>query len=635
MAYDNTPLNLNVAGIGRMPSGSGGGLVACNTTWFDKRLSCKHAGTLTEFSASILVNRTTAGANVTKAKLKIGYFDGTGTTYDKLKLRSDTDITNLVHDAVIDVVPASKRINFSIDVSSLGIEIQEGDVLGCCIETDTDTATDPEAAPCYLVCDYSTTGGGTGLIAGNSYDGDLGTTVDDYIYTGTVNSDIDDKIFFIGAKIQTTDKILYELDSVNMSGLNFIPTLDYDESYHIFLEGVTVPLGEKLEISIKSLPGGDSAYGDGHLVKYVIDYSGGAGTGTLSSYRGLTASPPATHVQSIADNEILDIDLFKHADGDSGTRGFSCMYVNYHECQGPQGITDPKHILLGDETNLTIKYSNLTSVGKLVEINNSSAATASIDKLVVAKKPVVVVGDSFTSTFRTTSPDSGAKLNHVGHAIGNAFTERRYVVNGGRTGSAVLIDSTGACTSIKDRYDSDHGFIWLYQDCIIVFVNGPGLNDIAAILDNDLSPRPEELASRVFGAISMMAGKAMFTKVVGQSDAMKHSNDVVLCGTIPYPKYSIEGVDQDIDRFNLQEEALTKLNYSLAELSTIHKIPFVDCWDFPISLYQSDWTHPSTPDGDNWIANKIATAYENNYIGGDPLDNFGNNFSGIPAGRMA
>jgi len=237
---------------------------------------------------------------------------------------------------------------------------------------------------------------------------------------------------------------------------------------------------------------------------------------------------------------------------------------------------------------------SFTGTVKNITITQTVGTGAAISRIIVHYKPVLCMSDSFGSTYS----DGKTILAHIGNRLDNegCFTKVPYVYNGGITGSKVLLNQTDISTAIRDRWNSATSEWCAIHDCVVVFLNGPGLNDVSALSALSTSQDISDLAGRLAGSIGRMVGDA-----IDSSDTYGGRNDVIMCGQVAYTVHT--GAE-----LSNEQACQLKLNKALRVLANTFNIPYVDSWNVA-----TDGTHPTTA-GDIDYAQRIVEAYEQNKV---------------------
>ena len=286
---------------------------------------------------------------------------------------------------------------------------------------------------------------------------------------------------------------------------------------------------------------------------------------------------------------------------DPNTDKYEVMFVNYLRGQGPLGMLDIKHISLTHRQPISSAGKDL-AIYPIRQINLEGGGK--IGRIVVCRKPVLAVGDSFVSAY--TSYYVGTVLRNVGDKLDDPgiFSQQRYVINGGISGNCVLRNGT-YMTAIKDRWNKAdvNEDMCAYRDVVVVFVNGPGLNDVAVndassnISDTSSDADIRALATRISGTVANMAGEAQY-----DFDALGGKNDVILCEMIPYLAHT--GAE-----YINENRAIQHINGYLRKTALNLNVPLALVGNLDPSYISADGTHP-TDAGSAFIAQQIASAYE-------------------------
>lgn len=296
-------------------------------------------------------------------------------------------------------------------------------------------------------------------------------------------------------------------------------------------------------------------------------------------------------------------------DFDGFASSVSCAYAgryNLHIWTDPQqGRIDVlyynKYLFNIQHISLTFRNPQRIRPGSCIRrlyIHQDFGTGSIIDRIVVCRKPVLAIGDSFVSgyTYETI-------LGHVGKALSdnNIFSQRRYVINGGISGNRVLDSYPSTATQIRWN-DANHD-LCAYHDVIVALVNGPGLNDVAQITSSSTAEQITQKAQALAQAIAKMA-----TEALSDGDEVGGRNSVILCEMIPYT-YNME---INFQSYLNQKACQEQFHVLLSELAVQQNIPIARVYeDFPSSY--SDGTHP-TAIGSLWIAQRIANVYETHQL---------------------
>jgi lysophospholipase L1-like esterase len=344
------------------------------------------------------------------------------------------------------------------------------------------------------------------------------------------------------------------------------------ESQYIILENVYIPYSENLKIDLcQTFDDGDDR--------------------TLNSIT----------LNDTISGRYIDFDGFSsNVSCNSGSR------YNIHIWTDPQ--QGKIEVLYYNKSIVNIQHKSLTGRSpqrmvpgrciRRLRIHQDYGTHGSVNRIVVCRKPVLAVGDSFVSGY-----NGKTILSNVGMALSgsNVFSENRYVINGGISGNQVLT-STSSCSAIQIRWNNNDHDLCAYRDVIVTFVNGPGLNDISQIYASATAEQVTQKAHELAQAITKMA-----TETLANGDEVGGCNSIVMCEMIPYTRYQ----ETDFERFLKQKSCQEQLNSLLSEFATQKNIPIAQVYeDIPASY--SDGTHPTT-EGSIWIAQCIAETYEEYY----------------------
>jgi lysophospholipase L1-like esterase len=547
-SYDSAEVNILAGGYGFSTTNGDVPVDGPQKTYIFRSTPIITSGTLTR----VIFRFYSSGADTDAAYLKVWSTNQVNPPYI---LTSNINITEQVNEA-----KTGGATRYTVDLIGLSIPVTAGQVLGIYLGTNA-----------YFV-----------RINRPGYDSDY---YDGNLYSGSPTGTITDITAPVDIYVSSNSFIAYDS---NNGGNGFgsgsviqIPKYA-DQNYYIILSGVTgIGTADDANLSFRCSET-DSSMED-EIGNLIIDNT--PNTITLTRYGG-------TNVQSfLSDQRSLDIHIWCNP----VTNRYEVIYVNYIDGQGGLGDGDTQHVSL-TRRSPQLMYGDI----RRINLSQTSGANLKVDRIVVCRRPVVAIGDSFTAMYQDTDYRfSGyeASLSHVGAALDNpgVFSQQRYVINGGITGDSLLSNAATA-HSILARWDSTLPYedLCAYRDVVFVFPNGPGLNDIIYAV-NSLARQREYTAALISG-LSQIARKALST-------TDEYNNDVVLCQMIPYthPPYA--------NQYNAQ--LIVNYNKLIENLAYYSNIPMASMADFPIEYLSDDGTHP-TPDGDLWIATKIAQAYENN-----------------------
>jgi len=135
----------------------------------------------------------------------------------------------------------------------------------------------------------------------------------------------------------------------------------------------------------------------------------------------------------------------------------------------------------------------------------SISGTATIDKIQVGLKPLVLLGDSQLGTKAGTADP--ATTTRLGAALPTAFTFDRLAWNNSISGGALSADGTGICEAMWRKFVNDTpGQGDLCEMSGIVLVMPLGVNDIALAVGN---PGTDLERNHVIGEMSWRAGQIL------------------------------------------------------------------------------------------------------------------------------
>lgn len=414
-----------------------------------------------------------------------------------------------------------------------------------------------------------------------------------------------DTSFMCDVWITTNEPILLDDSSILTSDVILTPTFT-DEIYTIILEDVVVPDAEDLKITLWERNETTQADREDDNIYFDMTQGAGAEVIALREYDDTVLDSQTITFAAAADGGaddkytvIITIDPTAVY-----TDSIKVNYINYQNGQGPieysANSTDVSNVSITGGWWQDRRDSNPV---KLITFAQGTGAAATIARVMVTRKNVVCVGDSFVSKHNTNA--SGTELSHVADELSDAsrFSEDRYTVNGGITGSMQLLDSS-TNASIAHRFDSVGSEIWDMPNSVCVFVNGPGINDIVGVLSKPTT-----------NAEAIALGEALAWNVAAMaSKAINNGSDVVL-NECCY----LETGHADKDAFT--DLAVTTFNTTLIKVSYQLQAPIArtaaGILADAATYYSADHIHLETA-GDEFMADAIVSAYENNTIAINP-----------------
>ena len=400
----------------------------------------------------------------------------------------------------------------------------------------------------------------------------------DRVDTFTSPSTLANAALPIAAYAMIEDNIIYSADNPDLGRIR-IPALD--EPYRIILENLSgVGDEEDLLVELEYTRTGLPSNAVVETVK--LDHVASADTIGLVT---------AGRTRAILEPESAGVTIGIYLDPVNNK--IDLHWVNYIDGAGAQGDMDVRCLTLGQGVPADLVWGqgvltegqgiqvDLTG-GQIRRINitqvNGDGAT--IGALKVTRNDIVAVGDSFVSSYS----DGKTSLARVAKYLDDPgfYDHPPYVWNAGITGSQVLSDVAGYCTSIRSRWSN--GWREL-QGVKFVFVNGPGFSDVAVRLSASSTDRDAyDLAARLGAAVCGMA-----------VDAIAAGNEVVMCGQAASTAYS--GVEGRVERL-----AQRRFNAIIRAFCWAADIPFYNPWNIPTT-----GTYP-TPAGEQAYAMGIVNA---------------------------
>lgn len=440
----------------------------------------------------------------------------------------------------------------------------------------------------------STSGQGSLYEVANELDGTIGVsdvTVSNAAATTSMVADI---------YVTTSESILFDDSVQKVAGDDIYIPVPETDTYAVIFEGVSVPDTESLEIStfvVNTSNGADLA--DNNIF---IDMSQAPGLDVFALRDDGDVVLGSSLVTLIA-GDLYTVILTANP-GDTGplVKGERVNYVNYVNGQGPVDSSADS----ADIANVSLTawdWGTRSGSGRLRKFSLVNAGgNATIERVVVARRSVVVVGDSFTSKHTPPTQLSGAaeKLAEPGR-----WSEDRYVINGGITGNGNNFDGSDA-TSIPHRFDSFGLDLWTMNNSTYIFVNGPGINDIVVAA---LRPTTTAEAKSIGEGLGWNVAKMASRVLTDGSNVVLNECCFIEAGFV---------TTGDIDLMN---EAVRVFNETLATVSFELQIPIAKTASTILAnadaFYGADHLH-LTSAGYDFMADAIVTACENNTISSDP-----------------
>jgi hypothetical protein len=570
MAYSKSNVSIVTGGFGFSTQSAGTLPGLSNRTWADVQNKIKASGLLTRIKFRI---RSTDGTRPTTFKVKIMY--GAASPYS---VRAVINLTTAINWTT--QIPSAGYSTIDYDCTALGIQVQENDFVGF--------FTNPaniEISGIGSVTDttlyYSATAQDYGVGADNA----------------TLGGSQSSHHLSLECTVQTgnfwwaTDTTLQVRTKYNP-----IPNIT-SEPFYVILENVAVPTDESLTIGLETTNPTTGAVVIEKTI--VIDYTGANKSITLNT----SGNPSLTLGDTSDDDRCHDLHIWT----DPVTGKIEVMVVNYKNGQGIDDA-DIKHSSITARVSGALSATGL--VFRRVTFTQGTGTGATVGKLVVCRKPVVAMFDSFVSTVESDA----TVLARVGKYLDDAgiFTEQRYVINAGISGNGIMRDSD-THTAFRTRWNdvANGRDICAYRDVVFALIVN-GLNDTGIGGPNTVNTtaKAHERAGQILGEIGKVLGDCSGVFDYATGTIYRTPCDAVVCGPIYVAPDSRSAV---LDLFK------NLIDIGLAMLCCSANVPYARVIDdFSSTLYASSSdSHPSDTSGSEYLARKIAYAYENNTV---PLD---------------
>jgi hypothetical protein len=541
-SYNSTPVEVMSGGYG----GRGGADPTGPTgTVFDAAYPCTVAGMIKTVRLSMWSNTGSTPASSVKFKV----MRGSSSPYTVV---SDANITQQVN-----AIKQAGYFTVTIDMTSYNLSIAVGDYVGMYL---------PDGL--YLASKTGTTDGKYGRNGGH-----LGN-IDEMPPSTTGTFDIYTTTYLmIDYTVVPINANQYTITNTNrgngFTAHGTIISLPYfaDQNQYIVLKNVHgIGANENLSINLY--------YSDASAQNVNVD----------------------SIVLNLSTNTISDT-----ANGNSAALGSANGHnwdVFIWTSQAPKKI----HVVFCDIYDAAYSYNKSISAGvpasiadcniRRLTLTQTAGTTAHVDSVSVCRKPIVVVSDSFGAS----GSGSVYELIYVGPYLGTAFTQPRYVIPCGISGGGLL------WSSIPNRWNGT-GQGCTFRDAVIVFLNGPGLNDFASVTmsgSDFVSYR-----TMMFSVLTKMVGEA-----IDRRDIYGGTNDVIMSEMINY-------YDNGTYSTPAKTEMIKKYNEMISFLAYSNNIPLARTfYGFdPNTMLQGSGPHPNEV-GSPWIASEIAMAYEHNTVPG-------------------
>ena len=550
-AYSTSNIEIMAGGFGYDTASNN--KVPYQETWIDKA----HPFTLGDGSYSLTkiklrgTNLTTPGCTTLKVKV----FRENGSD---LELVGESDIAG-------EGIVAYSVIDGTLGTPITGV--QNGDFIGFYLDGQ---------ATAYIRA-WTAEAGTTGQSDYWHQAGDITTTTATATWTddATGNDPLEYDVWFEG-----NDFVFHEITS---------PTIDADgeqydvplywgttEAFYYIFEDVVVPEGDTLEITWEV---SDVTSGVVAQETLEVSFDGGANDEEIG-FNSFGTSKSLVDVDS--GNQSGDtFDIYFLYDRRTAYNPNSADVLFVNRTQGQYSVSPDsniKYISVTDGEMSATWYNSNYRFKRLKLV--SDAAGATIGKIIVCRKPVLAVADSFVAGQVASNPP--VVLDNVGAYLGAAFTKKRHIINAGIMGGKVAGRATNGTNFFQRWGDS----LRYFDDVIVAYVNGPGLNNI------------NEINSDQATADSLLIG---ITGTILESiyEAQALGNDVVMTEMVQCPAYTA-----------LENSTIVELNTILKYMAWKASVPFAESY-YGFNDFDGDNVHPDDT-GSSHLADELSAAYENN-----------------------
>ena len=378
------------------------------------------------------------------------------------------------------------------------------------------------------------------------------------------------------------------------TNFNYIPSWETTSNpFYIIMEDVVIPDGELLQINIHRRTSNMTSFPP---VIFQMNYVAGGDDEKATKDAFVTSQSLADVQAGNQSTDKFDILIWMKAGADADNA--EVFYVNKTEGQNGNADAAIKHISLTEGVPFNAVGLSVDPIKRLELLSTNNASPATVGSLIVCRIPVLALGNSFVGEY-----DTVAKLDYVGEVLGAAFTEERYIINSGIAGAETKTSSIAGST-VHTRWfvnDIDAALaptaalngLKHFDDIIICLVNGPSINDIAAISGSDEQTELSDIIKTLARTVK---------------DSLETGNDVIMTEIIPHPTIT-----------PAERTGLNKVNFALKMMAWNMSIPFAEVHDIYLlnGGYDGTGTHPDTA-GSNWLAGRYAEVYENNTLVSDP-----------------
>ena len=420
----------------------------------------------------------------------------------------------------------------------------------------------------------------------------------------TINTDLATYTFMFDAFVTTTEAIIFDGTTYIKDDVIQIPSFT-DEAFQVILEGVVVPDDESLKIDL-TVSHPTLGREDGNNV--LVDMSQAAGLDVISirdendEVYPLTENTYFENVTYVANDKYTIIRTFELTR--IASQSMKANFVNYVNGQGPlkSGSSEIDIAMKSLSNGAWVPRSSGINVEpRSITLTQPAGTAATVERVVVTRKPVVIVGDSYTSADIGTT--TGIALANIGAKLETASrwleTLGRYVILGGVPGNRLLFDD-GNLASIGHRFDGADGSLWDVPNSDVIIANGPSINDVTSALS-----KPTTLAEGI------ALGEALGWEVAAMASKAVNNGCQVTLNEMCY----LETGNADKDAFT--DQAVTSLNETLALVSYQLQIPIAKTASTVTAnagtYYHDDGMHLSDA-GYDYVTTAIIAARENNSI---------------------
>jgi hypothetical protein len=586
------------AGFGVNTSATTAGINTTNDTYIDTSFPALVAGNATRYVCKLYKGSTVADevmAALTSAKIKVFRLDGSD--YD---LVGECTVTAHVKAAAVAAGTGAARftydtsatysgvsLTFDDDATGLPIEIQAGDFIGWFSDA--------------LVYVGVTTNTGYNC----RYETDV---VKNDITTTMVAADAEtlaDRSFTASLIVSTEENILFNSDGGGdgfvKNEVIHVPGFSTEPFYVIF-EGVSVANGEDAKITASYINASNAIASDVYIH---VDMTQAAGADILKECdKAATVYGSKTITYATGDKYTISCCIYPNFL--VGLYGIQSLAVNYVNGQGlissALDSADTAHFNIGGNAFNIGTFKGDTNIWRWT-LTQVTGDAATIDRIIVVRKPVIAIGDSFCSSKSAGNPVVKARVSTL---LDDYWSSDNYVINGGTQGIPLVhYLPTMVNPAIASQFYSIGYAVGTYPYARYIFVDGPCINDIATAAFTPTSNASAiTLGKTAAHAVGYMAGLA------------KRNNCEVVLSEVCYLEagHALQNAYTDL--------AVKTFNTYAKNEAALLGIPFAIYADRikadGDTYYNADHIHLSN-DGDALLATSIVSAFENNQIPSNPF----------------